>query len=102
MIVRRVGLSRSERCCRSPPRPTAEADYSERRATCHQDVQIFGKGCLGAIALIGRARRDRPLKVQGQSIQQIGRRLGRADSTVSRELRRNGRPRRTRGPWPPM
>ncbi|EHR00912.1 hypothetical protein Bra471DRAFT_01542 [Bradyrhizobium sp. WSM471] len=59
MIVRRVGLSRSARCCRSPPRPTAEADYSERRATCHQRVQIFGKSCLGAIALIGRARGDR-------------------------------------------
>ncbi|WP_346347882.1 helix-turn-helix domain-containing protein [Bradyrhizobium sp. 159] len=29
------------------------------------------------------------LKVQGHSIQEIGRRLGRAASTVSRELRRN-------------
>src|SRR3954453_14851681 len=33
------------------------------------------------------------LKVQGHSIQEIGRRLGRAASTVSRELRRNAPPR---------
>ncbi len=40
-------------------------------------------------SLIGEREEIALLKVQGHSIQEIGRRLGRSASTISRELRRN-------------
>ena len=53
------------------------------------DVQVFDQAVVRAVSLVCRARRNRAFRVQGLSRKEIGRRLGRAASTISRELRRN-------------
>ncbi|ESZ60213.1 hypothetical protein X727_31055 [Mesorhizobium sp. L103C119B0] len=63
------------------------APKGRRNAT--NDVQILGKAALRAVPVIVEREAIALLRVQGHSMQEIGRRLGRSASTISRELRRN-------------
>ena len=79
-------MLRSKPECRS----LSEPDYSERRAACHQRCSDLrqSRSPGGTSSLVEREE-IALLKVQGHSMQEIGRRLGRSASTISRELRRN-------------
>ena len=58
-----------------------------RHAT--SDVQILGKAALWAVFVAGGARGDCASPDTRSFHEEIGRRLGRSASTISRELRRN-------------
>ena len=63
----------------------------EGRGHAAIDVWAIGEAPLsGSVSLFCGAGGDRaPLRVQGYSMQEVARRLGRVASTISRELRRN-------------
>ncbi|QOZ13329.1 IS30 family transposase [Bradyrhizobium sp. CCBAU 51765] len=70
----------------------SEADCSERQGACHQRCSDLRPSLSpGATFHWSLAEREEIalLRVQGHSTREIGRRLGRDASTVSRELRRN-------------
>ena len=56
---------------------------------------------VGAAAVVGRAGGDLPRAGRRRVVRAIAARLGRAPSTVSREVARNGGRRRLSGRWPP-
>ena len=53
---------------------------------------LTAKPSVVGISRLRSGRRSRSLRVQGYSMQEVARRLGRVASTISRELRRNAAP----------
>src|SRR4051794_9322248 len=53
------------------------------------DVQTISQAALRPVSLFAEREEIALLRAQGQSMQEVARRLGRAASTISRELRRN-------------
>ncbi len=68
----------------------SDPDCSERRAACHQRCSgPSAKPLSGGYLSLAEREEIALLNVQGHSLREIGRRLGRAASTISRELDRN-------------
>jgi transcriptional regulator with XRE-family HTH domain len=61
----------------------------ERRRQCHQRCFRSAKSLSGRYPSFAEGEEIALLRVQGCTMQEVARRLGRAASTISRELRRN-------------
>ena len=62
---------------------------SEGRRYATNDVQTLSRTAFRSVSSLSEREEVALLRVQGHSMQEIGRRIGRSASTISRELRRN-------------
>src|ERR671932_99343 len=86
-----AGRRRSDRALRAKPPSPGRPGAAGRDATI--DAGAVVEAALGAVPVV-RSREEIALwRAQGHGVREIARRLGRAPSTVSRELRRHAAPR---------
>jgi hypothetical protein len=61
----------------------------EGRRNATSNVRVVGEAAFRKISFVCRTRGDCALRAQGCTVPEVARRIGRAASTISRELRRN-------------